>query len=145
MALASLAWTGRPSSRMSAFTHRQVDEATRRAVTDRWNSGQPWLPAHDVCPPAVLPVGTHFVACRVTSPTRRRAAESSAIDGVEHIVLGYFDAPRRRPTSAKGCADFHARPHSCPGAARHAPGNELCTVVAIAQGMNHALQDPERA
>jgi hypothetical protein len=23
--------------------------------------------------------------------------------------------------------------------------NELCTVVAIVQGMNHALQDPERA
>jgi len=26
-----------------------------------------------------------------------------------------------------------------------APGHELCTVVAIAQGMDHALQDPERA
>lgn len=25
------------------------------------------------------------------------------------------------------------------------PGNELCAVVAIAQGMDHALQDPERA
>ena len=36
-------------------------------------------------------------------------------------------------------------PHSCPGATRRAPGNELCTVVAIAQGMDHALQDPERA
>jgi ketosteroid isomerase-like protein len=24
-------------------------------------------------------------------------------------------------------------------------GNELCTVVAVAQGMDHALQDPERA
>jgi hypothetical protein len=41
--------------------------------------------------------------------------------------------------------DFHARLHSYPGATRRAPGNELCTVVAIAQGMDHALQDPERA
>jgi hypothetical protein len=31
------------------------------------------------------------------------------------------------------------------GATRRARGNELCTVVAIAQGMDHALQDPERA
>jgi hypothetical protein len=43
------------------------------------------------------------------------------------------------------CTDFHARLHSYPGATRRAPGNELCTVVAIAQGMDHALQDPERA
>ena len=41
--------------------------------------------------------------------------------------------------------DFHARLHSYPGATRHAPGNELFTVVAIAQGMDHAPQDPERA
>jgi hypothetical protein len=43
------------------------------------------------------------------------------------------------------CTDLHARLHSCPGAARRAPGNELCTVVALAQGMDHLLQDPERA
>jgi hypothetical protein len=30
------------------------------------------------------------------------------------------------------------------GATRRAPGNELCAVVAIVQGMDHALQDPER-
>ena len=41
--------------------------------------------------------------------------------------------------------DFHARLHSYPGATNRAPGNELGTVVAIAQGMDHALQDPERA
>jgi hypothetical protein len=34
---------------------------------------------------------------------------------------------------------------SYPGATRRAPGNELCAVVAIAQGVDHALQDPERA
>jgi hypothetical protein len=35
--------------------------------------------------------------------------------------------------------DFHARLHSYPGATRCAPGSELCTVVAIAQGMDHPL------
>lgn len=37
-----------------------------------------------------------------------------------------------------------AAPHSRPGATTRAPGNGLCTVVAIAQGTDHALQDPER-
>jgi hypothetical protein len=40
--------------------------------------------------------------------------------------------------------DIHVRLYSCPGATRRAPGNELCTAVAIAQGMDHPVQDPER-
>jgi hypothetical protein len=51
----------------------------------------------------------------------------------------------RAITIALGCA--RAWPpllHSYPGATRRAQGKELCTVVAIAQGMDHALQDPER-
>ncbi len=39
---------------------------------------------------------------------------------------------------------FQAWLHCCPSATRRAPRNELCTLVVIAQGMDHALQDPER-
>jgi hypothetical protein len=39
---------------------------------------------------------------------------------------------------------FQARPYSCPSATRRAPRNELCTLVVTAQGLDHALQDPER-
>jgi hypothetical protein len=41
--------------------------------------------------------------------------------------------------------NFHPRLHFCPGATRHAPRRKLYTVVAIAQGMDHPLQEPERA
>ncbi|GAA1245290.1 helix-turn-helix domain-containing protein [Streptomyces rhizosphaericus] len=41
--------------------------------------------------------------------------------------------------------EFQARLHSCPSLTRRAPRNELCTLVVTTQGMDHALQDPERA
>jgi hypothetical protein len=80
---------------------------------------------------------------------QRKAVERSRHrDGPPRSQWGHCPAhvpgPASPPKNEVARTDFHAQLHSRPGATRRAPGSELCTVAALAQGMDHALQDPER-
>jgi hypothetical protein len=84
---------------------------------------------------------------RVPTP----AGKETLVTDRELIELGESLTGWARNVYRFGCSfeaartEFLARLRSYPGATRRAPWKDLCTAPAVAQGMNHSLQDPERA